>query len=149
MGQIQDHFDKIIKNAISVYAKQYNVTKEKLQVQLYLKPVVDPLGTFEAGYKVCVEYKPQKELQVIDLIHPGKWFKIDFTGMSQLVHPFVGKILLELAQENHIERSHLNILCRLMTKDEREKIVLFLYDQITPIKRLDSAAVFNDEKLVI
>src|SRR5438132_909061 len=112
MGQIQNQFDKIIKKVIDYYAKEYNVNKETVQIQFYLKEtgaVINPddspiqsLATpekAEAGYKICIAYQPKKELKVIDVIHPGKNFKIDFTGISLLVHPFVAKIILELAVE--------------------------------------------------
>src|SRR3954465_1765392 len=106
MGQIKNQFDKIIKKVVDYYAKEYNVPKDKLQIQMYLKDTGavakadgSPISSMvkpdkaEAGYKICIDYKPQKELKIIDVIHPGKKFKIDFTGLSQLVHPFVGKII--------------------------------------------------------
>lgn len=149
MGHIQNRFEKLIKQAITYYSQEFKVSRESIQIQLSLKTVDNP----EAGYKIFVcndgVYVPKREVKVIEIIHPGKKYKIDFTGMSQLVHPLVGKIIGELAVQNSIEPAKTSVFCLLYIKGEQEKIVLYLFNENVFVKRLDPATVFNDEKVLI
>lgn len=148
MGYVKQKFDKKVRDAFEYYAKKYLVDNDKVQLEMYLKP--EPYtNRLSPEFKVCVNYETKEDIGFISIIHPGpKPPKIDFTGLSALVPPIIGKMLFEMAQAKQIDPLKIRVFAILVKNETKQKIILWLYNGNVDMGRLDEDEILSDDKIV-
>lgn len=136
---IQSETKKIMYNCIKRHAEREK--KEISSVQLVL-------GLDENGntYTVCEEYKPQKELDILEVLG----VKIDFLGYSRLAPPFILKSLVRFSKEHDFLLENSKVMCIASENDKgKPDVLLFVYNKNAYVETITFADLFREEDFEI
>ena len=136
---IQSETKKIMYNCIKKYAEREK--KDISSVQLVL-------GIDENGntYTLCEEYKPKKELDILEVLG----VKIDFLGYSRLAPPFILKSLVRFSREHDFLLENSKVMC-VASENEKGKpdVLLFVYNKNAYVETITFADLFREEDFEI
>jgi hypothetical protein len=136
---IQSETKKIMYNCIKKYAEREK--KEISSVQLVL-------GLDENGntYTLCEEYKPKKELDILEVLG----VKIDFLGYSRLAPPFILKSLVRFSTEFDFPLENSKVMCIASENDKgKPDVLLFVYNKNAYVETITFADLFREEDFEI
>jgi hypothetical protein len=136
---IQSETKKIMYNCIKRHAEREK--KEISSVQLVL-------GLDENGntYTVCEEYKPQKELDILEVLG----VKIDFLGYSRLAPPFILKSLVRFSTQFDFRVENSKVMCIASENDKgKPDVLLFVYNKNAYVETITFADLFREEDFEI
>ena len=136
---IQTETKKIMYNCIKKYAEREK--KEISSVQLIL-------GLDENGntYTLCEEYKPKKELDILEVLG----VKIDFLGYSRLAPPFILKSLVRFSTEFNFPLENSKVMCIASENDKgKPDVLLFVYNKNAYVETITFADLFREEDFEI
>jgi hypothetical protein len=133
---LEKQTQKIMREAIERYAKENDVSNERVQLLIYTdNPDLEP------KYKVLLDNKPLKEVSFNEILN----VKLDFLGREFIATPFITSTIKRLMNESSCEFNEVNVL--IYPKDKTENINLYFFVGTRPHKPLSMKSLFNQQDM--
>jgi|TARA_R110000822_G_scaffold47109_4_gene125145 hypothetical protein len=122
---------KIMLEAIKRYAKENDVSSERVQLLIYTDN-----SELEPKYKVMVDNKELKKVSFNDILN----VKLDFLGREMIATPFITNTINKLMRESECEYNEVNVL----VYPKEKELNLYFFVGTKPNKPIDLKYVFNE-----
>lgn len=133
---IQKSTKEVMLNAISRFAKEYEVKENQCQLMIKASD-----SNCTPMYQILVNNKWKKNVSFNEILD----LKIDFLGRELIITPFISKTLRKLKkeQEDKIDFENINVLVY-KVKEEQDYPLLYFFNGVTPIKPITLDYIFGD-----
>lgn len=121
----------IMSRAIDRYAKQKDVTPEKVQLLLNMKDA-------GVGYFLMQNFRIEQELSIMDVLG----VKVDFKGYSMIAPPFIRQALERMTDQYKVTAADLSVI---ITK--RPDVKMYAYNAKSIIGEVTFEYLFGEDAL--
>ena len=131
---IEKQTKDVMLNAITKYAKEYEVTE--METQLMIRPTDSDCTP---KYQVLINNKFKKDVTFNEILN----VKLDFLSREQIVSPFIASSLRKLRNEHKCEVEDMSILIYKRPSDE-SKPYLYFFEGTNAIQPITFQYIFGD-----
>ena len=129
---IETQTKKIMRSAIERYAKENEVSNDRVQLLIYSdNPELEP------KYKVLLDNKPLKNVSFNEILG----VKLDFLGREFIATPFITNTIKRLMNESNCEFKEVNVL---IYDNKSGDINLYFFIGTKPNKPITFNYLFSD-----
>ena len=128
---ILEKFTGIASKCLEEFAKELKVKKQELQLVFKLDE-----GNDDVKYVIYNNWLKEKEITFLQVLRA----KIDFKGYSLFVPKFIKGALNRFCDECKIEKDVVSVV---LFFNEQNKMVMYLYNNITHVKKIELEELFD------